>query len=248
MDNDAKRLSFFLTPTHECSYLPEREARTVFADPAAEPDARTQTALAAHGFRRSGRYIYRPSCPGCRACVPVRVPVTEFRPSRSQRRTRKRNADLQVTPRPAAFDAEHFALYNRYQQARHPEGQMLARSENQYLEFLTSPWADTRFYEMRTPAGELLAVAVVDRLAHALSAIYTFYDPGLPQRSLGSFAILWQIGEAARLGLSWVYLGYWIAESPKMRYKMQYRPLEAFQDGVWQRLEHQTQRRRLRYA
>lgn len=248
MDHDPKRLSFFLTPPHECSYLSDREARTVFADPAAEPDARAQTALAAHGFRRSGRYIYRPSCPGCRACIPVRVPVMDFQPDRSQRRNIKRNADLRVIARPAEHDPEHFELYNRYQHARHPDGQMIADTPEHYLDFLTSPWADTRFYEMRDPDGALLAVAVIDRLADALSAIYTFYDPEQKHRGLGSFAILWQIQEARRLGLPWVYLGYWIAESPKMRYKMQFRPLEAFQDGVWQRLDPHARRPRLRYA
>lgn len=231
------KLGFYLTPRHDCSYLPARMARTVFADPQVRPDMQTQTTLAAHGFRRSGRYLYRPSCPDCQACIPARIPVCDFTPSRTQRRTWKRNADLTIGAVSTAFRVEHFALYNRYQHARHPDGGMAASGADQYLEFLASPWSDTRFYEFRR-AGELLAVAVVDRLADALSAIYTFFEPAETRRGLGTFAILWQIEEARRLGLGWVYLGYWIRESAKMRYKAHFRPLEVFRQGKWHRLEH----------
>lgn len=234
--HNAQRLGFYLTPTHECSYFPERRARTVFADPAAEPGPGAQDLLAAHGFRRSGRYLYRPQCSGCRACIPARVPVADFQPDRSQRRNFRRNADLEVRAEPPVFNTEHFALYNRYQEARHPEGGMRAHSTGQYLEYLTSPWSETRFYEFRRE-GTLLAVAVVDCLKSALSAVYTFFEPEARGRGLGTYAILWQIERARRLGLPWVYLGYWIAESPKMSYKARFRPLEILQDGEWRRLE-----------
>lgn len=235
-DIAATRLGFYLTPQHACSYLPGRRARTVFADPLAAPDRRTQTVLAAHGFRRSGRYLYRPACPGCMACVPARIPVADFSPNRSQRRTLKRNADVELHVLPAEFRAEHFALYDRYQRSRHPEGAMLADDPATYLDFFLSEWSDTRFFEFR--AGErLLALAVVDRLDDALSAVYTFYEPAEPARSLGTLAILRQIEEARRLGLRWLYLGYWIAGCRKMHYKANFHPLELYRDGAWRRHE-----------
>lgn len=230
-----ERLGFYLTPVHECSYFEDRQARTVFADPAVTPSPAAQTTLAAHGFRRSGRYLYRPQCPGCRACIPARIPVADFHPDRSQRRTRARNRDLEVRERPAVFDPEHYELYNRYQSARHPDGSMAAGSPEQYLEYLTSHWSHTRFHEFRL--GErLLAVAVVDHLGDGLSAVYTFFDPEQRHRGLGTQAILWQIDHARAHGLPWVYLGYWIAESPKMNYKARFRPLEIMRGGAWHRL------------
>jgi len=234
---DTGNLGFYLTPRHECSYLPANTARTVFADPQATPDIRTQAVLLAHGFRRSGRYLYRPSCPACNACIPARIPVADFLPSRNQRRCLRLNADLHVQARRAAFDPAHFELYNRYQHSRHPGGEMAASSEKQYLEFLAGPWSDTRFYEFRL-RNQLAAVAVVDNLGCALSAVYTFYEPELKQRSLGTYAVLWQVEEARRLGMKWVYLGYWIRECGKMRYKANFSPLEIFREGRWLRLSN----------
>ena len=224
------RLGFFLTPEHSCAYLTERVARTVFADPDAQPDKHAQTALAAHGFRRSGRFLYKPSCPSCSACVPVRIPVAGFAPSRSQRRTRSANTDLVVAQATLDLGVEQLALYERYQHARHPDGAMVARAPEQYLEYFASSFADTRLYEMRLD-GALVGAMVVDHLDDALSAVYTFFDPALASRSLGTFAVLWQVEEARRLKLRWVYLGYWIAECRKMSYKDRFRPLERYGDG-----------------
>lgn len=232
---DNNKLGFYLTPRHECSYLADHTARTVFADPQATPDIHTQAVLLAHGFRRSGRYLYRPSCPACNACIPARIPVNAFSANRSQRRCLRLNADLTVQTRPAGFDPAHFELYNRYQASRHPGGEMAASSERQYLEFLAGPWSDTRFCEFRLQE-QLLAVAVVDNLGCALSAVYTFYEPALTQRSLGTYAVLWQVEEARRLQMKWVYLGYWIRESGKMRYKANFSPLEIFRGGRWLRV------------
>jgi arginyl-tRNA--protein-N-Asp/Glu arginylyltransferase len=228
-------LSFYATPEHPCSYLAERQAVTVFADPEFRKDTRLYTALSRYGFRRSGQHIYRPRCPSCEACVPVRVPVRDFAPRRSQRRAWRRNQDLRVAPRLPVFNQEHFALYNCYLEGRHKGGGMDDPTPRQYMEFLTCAWSDTVFYELRL-GEDLLGVTVADRLEDGLSAVYTFFDPASAERSLGVFAILWQIAEARRLGMEWVYLGYWIEQSAKMRYKTEYQPLEYFRQGRWTRV------------
>jgi len=187
------------------------------------------------GFRRSGEYVYRPRCPGCSACLPARIPVDGFRPSRSQRRTWQRNRDLVTRECGATFRAEHFTLYKRYVRARHPGGGMDVDDPSQYITFLNSSWCDTRFIEFRK-GDELLAVAVIDVLLQGLSAVYTFYEPTEESRGLGVYAIMWLIEEARRRRLPGVYLGYYIRECGKMSYKARYHPLEIFRDGIWQPL------------
>jgi arginine-tRNA-protein transferase len=225
-------LGYYTTPPHECSYLNGRRAVTLFVDPYTPMDNTTYSQLADTGFRRSGNYVYRPRCPGCLACVPVRIPVAEFRPDRSQRRTWARNQDLEFRIKSPVFDEEHFALYRRYTRLRHPGGGMDTDEPDQYRGFLISPWAETQFVEFRAN-GRLIAVSVIDCMAQGLSSVYTFFDPEEPRRGFGVYTILWQIEEAKRRGLPWVYLGYWIAETPKMAYKVRYRPLEALLNGQW---------------
>lgn len=227
-------LAFYSTPRYACSYLPGREAVTLFADPSIAKTPTLYAQLSAYGFRRSGEHLYRPRCPHCSACVPVRVPVEEFEPSRAQRRTWRRNADLEVRVRAAEFDVEHFALYRRYLGSRHAGGGMDNPTVESYMDFLTATWSETEFHELRL-GGQLLAVAVVDRMPEALSAVYTFFDPGHPARSLGRQAVLHQIDHARREGLRWVYLGYWIQDCRKMLYKNEYQPLEHYVDGHWTR-------------
>lgn len=230
----AARTAFYTTPPHPCSYLPPRKAATLFADPAWPKDRRLYSLLSEQGFRRSGAHLYRPSCPGCHACVPVRIPVQDFRPRRNQRRTWEDNRDLDIGSDTARFRDEYFALYKRYLRARHPNGGMDDPNPEGFMDFLTAPWAETRFYEFRL-RDRLLAIAVVDRLEHALSAVYTFYDPDYQDRSLGRLAVLHEIAEAKAQGLDWLYLGYWIAGCRKMRYKNEYQPLEYYVGGRWDR-------------
>lgn len=227
-------LAFYATPRYGCSYLPGRDAVTLFADPSIPKTPQLYATLSAYGFRRSGEHLYRPRCPHCSACIPVRVPVADFVPDRAQRRTWQRNRDLDVTARPASFDPEHFALYASYLKARHAGGGMDNPTIESYMDFLTATWSETVFYEMRL-GTRLAAVAVVDHMPEALSAVYTFFDPALSRRSLGRYAVLYQIGLARREGLRWVYLGYWIRDSRKMRYKDEYQPLEYYLDGHWAR-------------
>lgn len=232
----------YLSMPHPCGYLPGRMASTLFIDPRQPVTLSLFSELMRRGFRRSGDLIYTPHCSGCQACVPVRIPVTEFRARRGQRRIWARNKDLRVCEREPSFDAEHFALYLRYQESRHPGSSMDDPDPAKYLDFLVSHRATTRFFEFHGPRpsdpaqDRLLAVAVVDETEDGLSAVYTFFDPDLPQRGLGIYAILWEIAHTRRLGLEWLYLGYWIANSPKMAYKSNFMPAEAYRNRRWEPL------------
>ncbi|WP_110687937.1 arginyltransferase [Salinicola aestuarinus] len=234
---DARDLRFFLTVPHPCSYLPGREATTLFLDPQAPPSAEIYEALTLLGFRRSGGNLYRPHCEGCRACISVRIPVRNFAATRTQRKLVNRNADLDVRVLSAEFRDEHYALYARYISARHTDGDMYPPSRDQYCQFLARPRAFASLIEFRL--GEhLMAVAATDWLEHGLSAIYTFFDPDpiFERRSLGVFAVLKQIELARERDLPHVYLGYWIQQCQKMRYKQDYQPLEYLDGGRWQQL------------
>lgn len=223
----------YLSAPHACSYLAGRTANTVVVDPRFSMSAEVYDSLVKHGFRRSGTLVYRPHCRGCRACVSVRIPVDCFEANRSQRRNFQRNRDIEVRTLAPTFDSEHFELYRRYQRQRHPGSSMNDPDPKKYVDFLTESCVDTQFFEMRIDTA-LVGIAVADRLVDGLSAIYTFYDPDLSGRGLGTFAILWQIREARRLGLQWLYLGYWIEHCEKMHYKERFRPLYGFRDGRWQ--------------
>ncbi len=233
--DDSQRLDLYITPGHPCGYLPQREARTVFVDPELAMDSRLYSLLASHGFRRNGPHVYKPHCEGCRACVPLRIPVAEFHPDRGQRRIWKRNRDLKVELLDAISRPEHYALYRRYLAARHAGGGMDGSSEPEYAHFLLNPWGRTRMVALHA-RDTLVAVAVTDELEDAFSAVYTFFDPDLAQRSLGTYAILWQIEAARRRGLKWLYLGYWIAESRKMAYKDRFHPHERLGAEGWERV------------
>jgi arginyl-tRNA--protein-N-Asp/Glu arginylyltransferase len=226
------RLKFYATQAHPCSYLPTEQATTLFLDPSQPMDAQVYAELSEVGFRRSGDHLYRPHCQNCSACVPARLPVGEFKANRQQRRILKRNADLQVQAVRPAFSEEYYDLYARYIEQRHADGDMYPPNREQFSTFLVRDLPFSRFYEFRLN-GRLLAVAVTDLLPNGLSAVYTFYDPDEEQRSLGRFAILWQIAETTRLGLHAVYLGYWIKNCRKMNYKTQYRPIELFVNQHW---------------
>lgn len=230
-----RTVRLYASPPHSCAYLDGREAITQFIDPSQTMDTRLYSQLVDAGFRRSGEYVYRPRCTSCQACRPARIPVAAFQPSRGQRRTWRRNLDLEVCTIPAGFRDEHFALYRRYISTRHAGGDMDVTNPDRYREFLLSSWSDTWCYEFRLH-GRLVAVAVIDRMVQGLSAVYTFFDPAYADRGLGTFALLWEIAQAQREGLAWLYLGYWIAECPKMSYKSRFHPLEIYRDGGWRAL------------
>ena len=227
-----KNLAFFITTPHPCSYLEEKEAVTLFADPDVSINTQQYSKLITYGFRRSGTHIYRPRCPQCVACVPIRIPVNDFKPNRSQRRVLNLNTDIEIIPVAAEFSQEHFELYQRYIETRHPGGGMDNPEPDKYSEFLISPWIDSTFYEFRLNST-LVAVAISDHLADGLSAVYTFFHPDYANRSLGTFSILKEIEETKNQNLPYLYLGYWIQECDKMSYKSNFRPYEALSGSQW---------------
>ncbi len=238
---------FFVTSPSPCPYLPGKTERKVFTELKGPHAEQLHDALSRIGFRRSQTVAYRPSCVDCRACVSVRVVAEEFKPSSTQRRTLRRNDDLIVTECRPWATSEQYELLRKYLSSRHPGGGMAAMDEVDYADMVEHTSVSSFVIEYREPdaegrPGRLVAACLTDRQGDGLSMIYSFYDPECEGRSgLGNFVILDHIRRAAEAGLPYVYLGYWVEGSPRMQYKVRYRPLDQLGPDGWSRMSDAQQ-------
>lgn len=222
-----------------CGYLPDQQSNSIFIDPDSKPTLDQLNLLHLQGFRRSGKLVYRPQCPQCRACQSSRVVNADFSLSKNQKKAIRRNQDLRISWVSAEFHEEHYALYERYIASRHQDGEMYPASREQYNGFLIEGFGTHKILELRDNANTLIACCVVDIFYDGLSAIYSYFDPNQGRRSLGRFIVLALINQGLKMGLPNTYLGYWIKESNKMNYKADYRPLEVYDGDIWQKLTNE---------
>jgi arginyl-tRNA--protein-N-Asp/Glu arginylyltransferase len=227
---------FYTTAPLPCPYVAGRTERKVVTEIAGPEAEALHDRLSRAGFRRSHNIAYAPVCPGCNACVPIRIPVATFQPERTLRRIARANATLEGFDVPARATAEQFQLFQRYQQARHGDGDMATMSFYDYRAMVEDTPIETFIIEFREADDRLIGACLTDRLGDGLSAVYSFFLPGLEKRSLGTFTILWLIERAKALELPYVYLGYWVPESRKMAYKARFRPSEVLSRGSWRTL------------
>jgi arginine-tRNA-protein transferase len=221
-----------LSQEHPCGYLETKIAQSLFVHPSYSITTSTYAHLLEQGFRRSGEEVYAPHCTHCSACIPARLPLKKFKPSKSQRRCMRKNIETQVNIKPAIFEQAHYDMYLRYQAIRHPEGSMINTSPENYFSFLSSSWCNTQFVEFSIH-NELAGIAIIDQFDEAWSAVYTFFEPKFSDYSLGVYAILWQIQQANLQQKEYLYLGFWLKDCPKMSYKTCYQPIQLLIDKQW---------------
>jgi len=229
----SRNLQLYITTESPCSYYADRMSINLVPDPELPLSAPIYNLLIQYGFRRSGAHCYRPHCNKCQACIACRLEVNAFKNNRSQRRCLQKNQDLTITTTNACFSDEYFELYCRYLNSRHGEGSMADPSEADFKQFLYSEWSDTLFLEFRLKQ-QLVAVAVTDIVGDGLSAVYSFFDPEMKNRSLGTYCVLQQIQYCKQQTLDYVYLGYWINNHHKMHYKNTFKPMQFYIDNQWQ--------------
>lgn len=231
--DESSETEFWATRLLPCPYLPDRQERKVLTQLQPPNGATLYDLLARNGFRRSHNWAYRPQCPGCVACVPVRVDVHGFIETRNMRRVRRRNADLTAVWQPPTATEEQFAMFSTYVQARHADGDMSDMTWDQYRSMIEDAPVRTGVVEWRDNEGRLRGAMLTDLLSDGASAVYSFFDPADAQRSPGTFMVLDAVTGCRSQGLAYLYLGYWVEGSPKMAYKSRFQPMEALGAAGW---------------
>lgn len=232
-------MQFYLSGPLPCPYLPGRVERKLFTRLTEDgaTDAEINGTLTRAGFRRSHDILYRPACSECNACVPVRIPVRAFKPSRSLKRIASINRDLILEVCGTAANAEQYELFMSYQIARHPDSEMARMTYGDFERMLREGEADTHVYQLRAPSGRLAGAIIADHVSDGASAVYSFFSPDEPRRSLGAQMILTLADEMKKKRMPYVYLGYWIAQARKMAYKARFQPLQALGPQGWDWLD-----------
>ncbi|HEX9490457.1 MAG TPA: arginyltransferase [Stellaceae bacterium] len=228
---------FYRTAALACPYVPGRMERKLITELAGHEAMSFYNALSRAGFRRSHHLAYRPACAGCSACVPVRIPVAAFAATRSLRRVQRINRDLAVRVAEPRATLDHYRLFTRYQRLRHTDSDMASMTFGDFRAMIEDSPVMSRLVELRAADGALLGACLVDVLDDGLSAVYSFFDPDQGRRSLGTLLVMALVDEGRRFALPYVYLGYWIGESPKMAYKARFHPLEGLGPEGWRRLD-----------
>jgi leucyl-tRNA---protein transferase len=233
-----QKLQFYVTTPYKCGYLTNKLAQSLIAAPHHLVNTEVYGDLVNQGFRRSGKFAYRPHCEMCSGCVPVRIIVNKFMPTRSQKRAFKQHADLDVRILPLGYHQSHFELYIHYQNARHSDNDTLDKNNmlddaEQYRQFLCQSNVESVMVEFRDSKHEVKIVSVVDIIKDGASAVYTFYDTEDSKTSYGTHSIMWLVEWTKSLNLPYLYLGYWIKDSSKMAYKQNFQPQEKLVNGEW---------------
>lgn len=224
---------FFTTAPLPCPYLPDRMERRIVTELAGRDVEAMHDALSLSGFRRSHGIAYAPACPTCNACIPIRAVCADYTPTRTQRRIERVNSDLSWVECLAQATEEQYALFSCYQMDRHGDGEMAKMDFDDYQALVEDTPIETQLVEFRSVDEKLVAVCLVDRICDGLSAVYSFFDPDLGHRSLGTYMVIWLIRRAHELGLRNVYMGFWIEACGKMAYKSKFQPYEIYREGQW---------------
>lgn len=229
------KLQFYATTPYKCGYLPNKLAQSLIASPQHLIDANIYSGLISQGFRRSGKFAYRPYCENCRACIAVRIVLNQFVPTRGQKRAYKQHANLTAEILPLHYNQAHFELYSRYQSLRHSDENAIEAKddEEQYCQFLCQSNVESLMIEFKDDHHQVKIISVIDLVNDGVSAVYTFYDALETKASYGTYSIMWLAEWTKSINLSYLYLGYWIKDSPKMAYKQKFNPQEKLIDGEW---------------
>jgi arginine-tRNA-protein transferase len=233
-----KKLQFYVTTEYKCGYLPNKIAQSLIATPNHLINTKSYGELISQGFRRSGKFAYRPHCEECNACISVRVVLNQFMPTRSQKRAYKQHAHLTATILPLNFKQAHFDLYAQYQALRHPADEALVPNNDiddvkQYQQFICQSNVESLLIEFKDAQNEIKIISIVDIVRDGISAVYTFYNASDQKASYGTYAVMWLTEWSKNLNLPYLYLGYWIQENQKMAYKVNFKPQEKLIDGEW---------------